>query len=39
MLSPNGVFYLIAVKQNDPDGICARMRHTQGLEGEVRIPF
>lgn len=35
MLSPNGVFYLVAVKQNDPEGICARMRHTQGLEGEV----
>ncbi|KAG9051569.1 hypothetical protein FS837_004079 [Tulasnella sp. UAMH 9824] len=35
MLSPNGVFYLVAVKQNDPEGICARMRHNQGLEGEV----
>ncbi|KAG8954457.1 hypothetical protein FRC04_011784 [Tulasnella sp. 424] len=35
MLSPSGVFYLVAVKQNDPEGICARMRGTYGLEGEI----
>ncbi|KAG8920174.1 hypothetical protein FRC01_000889 [Tulasnella sp. 417] len=39
MLSPNGVFYLVAVKQNDPEGICARMRDTQGLEGEAFFIF
>lgn len=36
LLSPKGVFYLVAVQQNKPDEIIEYMR-TKGLEGEVRF--
>lgn len=35
LLSPRGRFYLVAVKQNDIQGICSRMLSQHGLKGEV----
>ncbi|CAE6429903.1 unnamed protein product [Rhizoctonia solani] len=35
ILSPKGCFYLVALKQNDPQGIIARMREQWSLEGKV----
>lgn len=35
LLSPGGLFYFIAIKQNDPEGLVRRLRQ-RGLETEVR---
>ncbi|KAF8708382.1 Methyltransferase, partial [Rhizoctonia solani] len=35
ILSPKGCFYLVALKQNDPQGIIARMREQCNLEGKA----
>ena len=35
LLSPQGRFYLVALKQNDIQGICGRMLEQHGLKGEV----
>ncbi|CEL57604.1 eRF1 methyltransferase catalytic subunit mtq2 OS=Schizosaccharomyces pombe (strain 972 / ATCC 24843) GN=mtq2 PE=3 SV=1 [Rhizoctonia solani AG-1 IB] len=35
MLSPEGCFYLVALKQNDPQGIIARVREQWSLDGKV----
>ncbi|CAE6432826.1 unnamed protein product [Rhizoctonia solani] len=35
VLSPKGCFYLVALKQNDPPGIIARMREEWSLDGKV----
>ena len=35
LLSPTGRFYLVAVKQNDIQGICRRMLERHSLEGKV----
>ncbi|KAI0651528.1 putative methylase [Trametes meyenii] len=35
ILSPTGRFYLVAVKQNDIQGICGRMLSQHRLKGEV----
>ncbi|KAH9949436.1 S-adenosyl-L-methionine-dependent methyltransferase [Amylocystis lapponica] len=35
LLSPTGRFYLVAVKQNDPPGICRRMLQKHDLQSEV----
>ncbi|KAH9912255.1 S-adenosyl-L-methionine-dependent methyltransferase [Epithele typhae] len=37
LLSPRGRFYLVAVKQNDIQGICGRMLTQHGLRGEVAL--
>jgi release factor glutamine methyltransferase len=36
ILSAHGRFYLVAVKQNDPEGIIAKMRE-KGLDGKVAM--
>lgn len=35
LLSPTGVFYLVAVAENKPLDIISRMRTEYGLAGEV----
>ncbi|KAH7345112.1 putative methylase [Rhizoctonia solani] len=35
MLSPKGCFYLVALKQNNPQGIIDRMREQWSLDGKV----
>ncbi|KAJ1311557.1 hypothetical protein OPQ81_010041 [Rhizoctonia solani] len=35
VLSPKGCFYLVALKQNDPQGIIARVREQWSLDGKV----
>ncbi|KAI0757333.1 S-adenosyl-L-methionine-dependent methyltransferase [Daedaleopsis nitida] len=37
LLSPQGRFYLVAVKQNDIEGICCRMLERYNLYGEVAL--
>jgi release factor glutamine methyltransferase len=40
MLAPTGSAYLVTVRQNDPQGIIAKMSDSRGLLGNVRvIPF
>ncbi|KDN50301.1 hypothetical protein RSAG8_01637, partial [Rhizoctonia solani AG-8 WAC10335] len=35
VLSPKGCFYLVALKQNNPQGIIARMREQWSLNGKI----
>lgn len=36
ILSPGGVFYFVAIKQNDPDGLVRQLQE-RGLEAEVAL--